>query len=447
MIVWTEKTVPLAQLKPYERNPRIITKEAYDRLKAAIQGLGFHQRMVCQPPDEKGCFPIIGGHQRLKALSELGFKEIQILVPDRPLTTDEFRQLLIQDNLPFGQHNFDILAADFELEELLNWGMPEAWLIGKEEEEKKAEAGAESSASLSERFGIPPLSVFNAREGWWRARKSSWLNLGIDSEVGRNAPAGGTPDMSARAAGESGTSVFDPVLCEIAYRWFSPEGGVILDPFAGGSVRGIVAGALGRKYTGVDLRQEQVDANRAQADFIPTKEKPSWVVGDSQNIETLAQGVQADMIFSCPPYADLEIYSEDPRDLSTMGYADFVAAYRHIVAASCRMLKKDRFACFVVGEVRGKNKGGGYYNFVGDTVKAFLDAGLYYYNEAILVTMVGSAAMRAARQFTNSRKMCKVHQNVLVFCKGDPRKAVEAIGEVEFGQFDGGQQEQSSPPA
>lgn len=81
MIVWTEKTVPLAQLKPYERNPRIITKEAYDRLKSAIQKLGFNQRMVCQPPDEKGCFPIIGGHQRLKVLSELASKKFKSLPP------------------------------------------------------------------------------------------------------------------------------------------------------------------------------------------------------------------------------------------------------------------------------------------------------------------------------------------------------------------------------
>ncbi|HXF87125.1 MAG TPA: hypothetical protein VNK48_02075 [Xanthobacteraceae bacterium] len=45
----------------------------------------------------------------------------------------------------------------------------------------------------------------------------------------------------------SGTSIFDPVLCEIAYRWFCPPGGSVLDPFAGGSVRGIVASRLGRR--------------------------------------------------------------------------------------------------------------------------------------------------------------------------------------------------------
>ncbi|MGB3312861.1 MAG: DNA methyltransferase, partial [Albidovulum sp.] len=63
----------------------------------------------------------------------------------------------------------------------------------------------------------------------------------------------------------SGTSIFDPVLCEIAYRWFCPQGGTVLDPFAGGSVRGIVASQLGRAYVGIELRAEQVAANQAQA--------------------------------------------------------------------------------------------------------------------------------------------------------------------------------------
>ena len=43
----------------------------------------------------------------------------------------------------------------------------------------------------------------------------------------------------------TGTSIFDPVLCEVLYNWYSPAGGVVLDPFAGGSVLGITAEMLG----------------------------------------------------------------------------------------------------------------------------------------------------------------------------------------------------------
>ena len=79
---------------------------------------------------------------------------------------------------------------------------------------------------------------------------------------------------------------------------------------------------------------------------------------------------------------------------------------------------KAHFAVFVVGEVR--NRRGGYYGFVQDTIAAFQDAGLTYYNEAVLLTSIGSNAMRASGMFNASRKLAKGHQNVLVFAKGEP---------------------------
>jgi DNA modification methylase len=235
----------------------------------------------------------------------------------------------------------------------------------------------------------------------------------------------------------TGTSIFDPVICEIAYRWFCPPGGAVLDPFAGGSVRGIVASKLGRPYTGIDLRVEQIDANRAQAEKICDDPMPRWVCGDSREVlPTLAQnGIapQFDFIFSCPPYADLEVYSDDPRDLSTLEYKEFRAAYASIIAGACTLLKPDRFACFVVGDIRDRQ--GFYRNFPGHTINAFEAAGLRLYNEAILVTAVGSLPIRAGKQFAATRKLGRTHQSCLVFVKGDPRAATEACGEVEFGEI------------
>lgn len=134
-------------------------------------------------------------------------------------------------------------------------------------------------------------------------------------------------------------------------------------------------------------------------------------------------------MFSCPPYADLEVYSDNPADLSTLDYPAFRDAYFEIIARECSLLKANRFACFVVGEVRDKR--GNYYDFVGDTVEAFRASGLEYYNEAILVTAVGSLPIRAGRQFSISRKLGKTHQNILVFVKGGPAKAADACGVVE----------------
>ena len=224
------------------------------------------------------------------------------------------------------------------------------------------------------------------------------------------------------AASSSGTSIFDPVVCELAYRWFSPPTGVVLDPFAGGSVRGIVAERLGRKYTGFELRAEQVAANREQAARICVA-PPVWIVGDSAAAIPAWDG-EADFVFSCPPYGNLEVYSDDPSDLSAMPFAGFVDAYRTIIAASVAKLRPDRFACFVVGNYRDKR--GFYCDLVGETVRAFQDAGAGFYNEAVLVTAVGSLPIRVGKQFTAARKLGKTHQNVLVFCKGDPKRATQA---------------------
>lgn len=223
---------------------------------------------------------------------------------------------------------------------------------------------------------------------------------------------------NAAAQPQSGTSIFDPVLCELAYKWFCPKGGRILDPFSGGSVRGIVAAKLGFDYVGIDLRPEQITANEEQAASICSGGKsPVWKVGDSKDIATLTEG-EFDLVFSCPPYGDLEVYSENESDLSTMSHSNFIEAYRLIIKASVRVLADDRFACFVVGDFRDKD--GFYRNFVSDTIQAFQDAGAKLYNEAVLVTAVGSLPIRCGRQFDSGRKLGKTHQNVLCFFKGQP---------------------------
>ena len=212
------------------------------------------------------------------------------------------------------------------------------------------------------KFGAPPFSVLETRQGYWQDRKKFWLDLGIESEQGRDGGLlGGFADMAERAGTKSnGTSVFDPFLCELMYDWFNVDGGTVIDPFAGGSVRGIVAARTGHPYTGLELRGEQVDANKKQAEDIltPDDEPADWITGDSDKTLDTFKG-EYDMIFSCPPYADLEVYSDDPADLSNMSYDQFKNAYRRIINKAVLHLKEDRFAVFVVGEVRDNKRGGG----------------------------------------------------------------------------------------
>lgn len=285
--------------------------------------------------------------------------------------------------------------------------------------------------SLADKFIVPPFSVLDARGGVWQDRKRRWLSLGMESELGRSdgltykEPARSDEFAAAWNAkmgdGTSETSVFDPVLCELAYRWFTPPGARVLDPFAGGSVRGVTASVLARWYYGVELRAEQVEANRTQA-HLGTNIVPTWIGGDATRLgETFSAADEFDFIFTCPPYADLEVYSDDERDLSNQPWPLFLENYRTAIRDSLGYLRPNRFAAWVISDVRDKR--GNYRGLVAETVRAFQDAGAHLHNDAVLLEMVGSAAIRAPRTFEATRRVIRTHQHLLVFVKGDAKKA------------------------
>lgn len=260
-------------------------------------------------------------------------------------------------------------------------------------------------------------------------RKKAWAEI-IKSENGRD---------DKLVSDEFGTSIFDPVLMEIMIAWFCPLNGKIIDCFAGGSVRGLVSSFTGHQYFGMDLRQEQIDANENNYQQVKDIKDfygnplihPTWLCGDSMTIDEKADD-QYDFMLTCPPYADLEVYSDNPKDLSNMDYDDFKTAYFEIIKKTTSKLKENAYAVCVVGEVRDKK--GYYYNFVSDTIKAFENAGLKYYNEIVLTQPIGTAALRANQSFGKYRKVVKSHQNVLVFLKGDEKKIELQPYDYDFGE-------------
>lgn len=285
----------------------------------------------------------------------------------------------------------------------------------------------EENRDLKRDFGANPFTIFNTKDGMWQAKKRKWIGLGIKSEVGRDAVTFHMKDWADKKGQEgllkgnklpSDTSIFDPVLCEIVYRWFCVENGKILDPFAGGSVRGIVANYLDYDYTGIELREEQVRSNYEQAKSIfgdDTQKQPHWLIGDSNRVLDDVKNEDFDLVFTCPPYVNMEVYSDLDEDISNMDYDDFIFTLESILRKSCKKLKHGGNLVIVVGEVR--NKQGNYYGFVADTIKMIQKInGMYFYNDAILETSLASAALRAAKNMV-SAKLVKVHQNVLMFRK------------------------------
>ena len=109
-------------------------------------------------------------------------------------------------------------------------------------------------------------------------------------------------------------------------------------------------------------------------------------------------------------------------------YPDLLICYNEIISKALSLLQPNRFACFVVGDIRSPK--GPYRNFVSDTIAVFGHAGAQLYNEAILITAIGSLPIRVGKMFGAGRKLGKTHQNVLVFVKGDWREATRACGEL-----------------
>ncbi len=281
--------------------------------------------------------------------------------------------------------------------------------------------------------GIRPFSILRTELGPWRDRRRAWHDLGMASRAGREHVS--TWDSSSPFARDKlvtindGLSTFDPVLAEASYAWYAPEGGRILDPFAGGSVRGLVAGNGGFRYTGIDLSPVQVEANEDQAadwterDLLA--ELPEWITGDAAEVLPELPANAFDYVFTCPPYHNLEKYSDHPADLSNMRWKDFAEAYRDIITEAVRCLANDRFATWVVGELR--NSAGAIRGLVPLTIAAHEAAGARLYNDAILMNTLGSVPMRLGAQWRVSRKMGRHHQYVLTFIKGDPKRATRAI--------------------
>lgn len=277
--------------------------------------------------------------------------------------------------------------------------------------------------------GIHPFSILRADRGNWQERKRAWQDLGFDSQAGREGVK--TWDTSSPFGKQqlmkisNGLSTFDPVLAELCYEWYAPPEARILDPFAGGSVRGLVAGNGGYHYTGIELSERQVEANREQAadwaerDLINGTTR--WITGDAVQVLPTLDEESFDYVLTCPPYHDLEVYSDHPDDLSAMDWDEFVDAYIEAIIYTVRNMKPDTFATWVVGETRDRK--GAIRGIVPLTIEAHARAGAKLYNDAILQNVLGTVPLRVGNQWRASRKMGRHHQYVLTFVKGDPKKA------------------------
>lgn len=291
---------------------------------------------------------------------------------------------------------------------------------------------AQRPGSLRRLFTVPPFSVLDASNHNWVMRKKEWIESGIRAGVGR-----GDNLLGLKSVGGSsdGTSQFDPVLTEILLQWFapcpdretrpvgSPPDVIVLDPFAGGPVRGAVAASLGFRYFGIDISAEQVACNEASAkEFCKgCRHTPTWVHGSAAHADQLFRAhfgpeAFADVILTCPPYWNLEVYSQLPGDLSNVPtYNEFIDRLDICMHAAVRVLRDRHCIIVVVGNMRSR---GELHDIHSDTKSILRHRGCVLYNDAILKTRLHSAPFRACKTMGSACKLVSTHQNVIVACKG-----------------------------
>jgi len=111
----------LTELKPFEKNPRKMTEKGMKDLKTSISKFGIAEPIVINTDNT-----IIGGHARYYAISDNGTEDVECYQPEKKLTPKEFKELNVRLNKNIaGEFDFDILANEFELDDLLEWGFEE----------------------------------------------------------------------------------------------------------------------------------------------------------------------------------------------------------------------------------------------------------------------------------------------------------------------------------
>lgn len=266
-------TLPLAQLVPDPQNPRTHDQRNLKAIQASLAAHGQVEPLVVQ----KSTRMVIAGNGRLQAMLALGWREakvVQLAVDDT-----QARQLSIKLNRTAELAGWDAGVLEQHLRDLEAWtdvgwdaelyGFTDSDLStlfdSLDEPDDPPDPEQKREGGLVADWGAPPFTLLDTRQGYWIDRRRWWKDTGLDPNIGRShlgTTAGVSADYGSNRGDTEGGSTFDPVLAELLVAWFSAIGDHVLDPFAGGPCRGLVAGVLGRRYTGIDVREQQVVANR-----------------------------------------------------------------------------------------------------------------------------------------------------------------------------------------
>ena len=113
-------TTKLTDIKSNPNNPRIIKDDKFKKLVASIKE--FPQMLSLRPIVVNDDMIVLGGNMRLKACKEAGLKEVPVIKAS-DLNEEQQKQFIIKDNVGYGEWDWDMLANEWDAEELVEWGL------------------------------------------------------------------------------------------------------------------------------------------------------------------------------------------------------------------------------------------------------------------------------------------------------------------------------------
>lgn len=267
-------------------------------------------------------------------------------------------------------------------------------------------------ARVRDILGWLPTSVWHLKKG----EDDKWLHV---QDIADTRIIGGSHRHSGMY---SKMSMFNPALAARILLYWSKEGDIVVDPFAGRSTRGTVAVMLGRNYFGYDVVRKTVDMTKASVEgFLDKWEPDDWAkhpgsfcmyTGDGCRMQ-LTPLEYADLVFTCPPYHQLERYESAPGQLSDIrDYDTFLHSIQACATNCYRVLKPGGFCVWVIADWRHNGR---FYPFHNDLINLFGAAGFELWDTVI--NQLDTPAVQGVAMAHNRYRTVKAHEYVLVWRK------------------------------
>lgn len=264
-------------------------------------------------------------------------------------------------------------------------------------------------ATVKEEFGFLPTSVWDIDKGsFWR----QIIRDEGDLKPKRSKTAKYLPGLRF--------SEFNPMVAERIVRYWSEPGELIIDPFGGRSTRGVVSIVLGRNYQGYEVSRFAHEMlvsrlGRQGQQLLPGMDKGGRgdaILADGCLLEHSLDG-SADLIFTCPPYWDLEKYESVPGQLSDCKtYKEFLDRLSEAVRNCRRVLRAGRFAVWVIADFRRD----GLKLLHRDTIALFEEVGFETW-DVIINKLRSPMTWAQIGKCAKQRYTSKEHEYILVFKK------------------------------